>query len=180
MAGLRELRRAGRIDKVSLGMNGQVSHLILRLLREAPDGTFDDIMLAHGWNLLTADGFEVLAECHERGIQVHNAGIYCSGLLAGGDNYFYAPAPEAETKKAREWHDLAAAYDLPLPALAIQFALWPKAVSHAVIGMQNVAEVKDSVKWAATEVPPEVWGSAEQRGLLHPKVAEALLTSTQA
>jgi hypothetical protein len=31
----------------------------MRLLREAPEGTFDDIMLAHGWNLLCTDGLEV-------------------------------------------------------------------------------------------------------------------------
>ena len=52
LAGLRALRAAGRIDQVSLGMNMVVAPQILRLLREAPPGTFDNIMLAHGWNLL--------------------------------------------------------------------------------------------------------------------------------
>ncbi len=52
LAGLRALRAAGRIDQVSLGMNMVVAPQILRLLREAPQGTFDNIMLAHGWNLL--------------------------------------------------------------------------------------------------------------------------------
>eukprot|EP01045_Picozoa_sp_COSAG04_P012862 COSAG04_NODE_884_length_9654_cov_39.264155_3_plen_94_part_00 len=52
VAGLRALREAGRVEQVSLGMNMVVAPQILRLLREAPEGTWDNIMLAHGWNLL--------------------------------------------------------------------------------------------------------------------------------
>lgn len=66
-------------------MNMVAAPLILRLLREAPNGTFDDIMLAHGWNLLCTDGSDVIAECQQRGIEIHNAGVYASGLLVGGD-----------------------------------------------------------------------------------------------
>eukprot|EP01044_Picomonas_judraskeda_P018753 COSAG03_NODE_3795_length_1825_cov_1.909618_1_plen_160_part_00 len=68
LAGLRALREAGRIDEVSLGMNMVVAPQILRLLREAPEGTFDNIMLAHGWNLLCQDGLEVVQECTARGM----------------------------------------------------------------------------------------------------------------
>lgn len=68
LAGLRALREAGRIDEVSLGMNMVVAPQILRLLREAPEGTFDNIMLAHGWNLLCHDGLEVVQECSARGM----------------------------------------------------------------------------------------------------------------
>jgi hypothetical protein len=70
LAGLRALREAGRIDEVSLGMNMVVAPQILRLLREAPEGTFDNIMLAHGWNLLCQDGLEVVQECTARGISL--------------------------------------------------------------------------------------------------------------
>ena len=52
VAGLRALRDAGRVEQVSIGMNMVVAPQILRLLREAPEGTWDNIMLAHGWNLL--------------------------------------------------------------------------------------------------------------------------------
>ena len=68
LAGLRALREAGRIEEVSLGMNMVVAPQILRLLREAPKGTFDNIMLAHGWNLLCQDGLEVVQECSVRGM----------------------------------------------------------------------------------------------------------------
>ena len=43
LAGLRALREAGRISQVSLGMNMVVAPQILRLLREAPEGTFDNM-----------------------------------------------------------------------------------------------------------------------------------------
>eukprot|EP01052_Picozoa_sp_SAG31_P054508 SAG31_NODE_14548_length_800_cov_0.880171_3_plen_71_part_01 len=71
-------------------MNMIVAPQILRLLREAPLGTFDNIMLAHGWNLLCQDGMEVVKECTTQGITIHNAGVFCSGLLVGGSTYFYS------------------------------------------------------------------------------------------
>jgi D-threo-aldose 1-dehydrogenase len=103
LAGLRALREAGRIDEVSLGMNMVVAPQILRLLREAPEGTFDNIMLAHGWNLLCQDGLEVVQECTARGIRIHNAGVFCSGLLVGGDTYFYGKAAPEIIEKAKAW-----------------------------------------------------------------------------
>lgn len=46
---------------------------ILRLIREAPDGTFDSALLAYGYNLFSQEALPVLAECEARGIEVHIA-----------------------------------------------------------------------------------------------------------
>lgn len=80
LSGLRELRAAGSIGHVSLGMNAnQVAPDIMRLLRGA-EGTFDSCLLAGGWNLLCQDGGPVMQEAAKQGIVIHNAGSLASGL----------------------------------------------------------------------------------------------------
>lgn len=79
LAGLRELRCSGAIDAVSLGMcvreeDPASAELVLRLIREAPVGTFDSAMLAYGWNLENQSALPILLECQARGIDVHPAG----------------------------------------------------------------------------------------------------------
>lgn len=79
LAGLRKLRATGEIDAVSLGMcvreeDPNSAELVLRLIREAPLGTFDSAMLAYGWNLENQSSLPILLECQARGIDVHPAG----------------------------------------------------------------------------------------------------------
>ena len=50
---------------------------ILRLIRGAPDGTFDSALLAYGYNLFSQEALPVLAECEARGIEVHVAVRSC-------------------------------------------------------------------------------------------------------
>ena len=44
-------------------------------------GTFDSALLAGGWNLLTQEGLPCYEECERRGVAVHIAGVFGSGLL---------------------------------------------------------------------------------------------------
>ena len=56
------------------------------------------------------DAAELLVVCQERGIRVHNAGIFASGLLVGGDTYKYGPAPPHMVLKTKQWAQLAEEY----------------------------------------------------------------------
>jgi D-threo-aldose 1-dehydrogenase len=75
-AGLRELRSAGSICHVSLGMNcNREPHQgapeeVIRLLCGCPAGTFDSALLAGGWNLLCTDGMACLEDCQRLGVPV--------------------------------------------------------------------------------------------------------------
>ena len=115
---------------------------------------------------MCADGHEVLVECQDRGIDVHNAGVYCSGLLVGGDTYFYSPAPEEMKARAAGWGALAKDYSVPLQSVAIAFGMLPATVSHVPIGMRSEAEVLQSIAWAEAKVPGALWDDASERGLL--------------
>ncbi len=95
---------------------------------------------------------EVVQECCARGIEIHNAGVYCSGLLVGGDTYFYSKAAPEMIEKAKSWGVLAEKHGVPLPSVAIAFGLWPTAVKKVVIGWGTPEEVKQSIEWAETPV----------------------------
>ena len=55
------------------------------------DGIFDSALLAGGWNLLSQAGLPCLLECQRRGVDVHVAGAYASGLIVGASIYACAP-----------------------------------------------------------------------------------------
>ena len=59
---------------------------VCRLLKLG-DGIFDSALLAGGWNLLSQTGLPCLLECARRGVDVHVAGVFNSGLIVGGSIY---------------------------------------------------------------------------------------------
>ena len=61
------------------------------------EGTFDSALLAGGWNLLSQAGAPCLAACAARGVAVHVAGVFASGLLVDPTEgtYAYQRAPPA-------------------------------------------------------------------------------------
>ena len=135
LAEMVRLRDAGKIGRVGLGMNANLRpDLILRLLREAPAGTFDTALLAGGWNLLGQDSLPILEECEKRGIAVHNAGVFATGFLVGGSNYLY-DIPPPEIVAARDgWDGLAKRHGCSLPAVALRFASIPNVIEHVLLG----------------------------------------------
>jgi len=174
--GLRDLREQGVIQKASIGMNcNKEAHMgkpdqILRLITGAEAGTFDCALLAGGWNLLNQDGMQCFLECQNQGIAVQVAGVFCSGLLVGGDTYSYIKAPLEMVEKAQRWSDLSSKHGVSLPAVAIAFASLPQCVSHIVLGMATPEQVRNNM--AAVEesnsVPVAIWSEARKLGLLPP------------
>jgi len=175
---LRRLRREGVIQHVSLGMNSNLeSHIgapqeIVRMISSAPSGTFDSALLAGGWNLLSQAGLPCLAECERNGIPVHIAGIYASGILAGGKTYAYQPATDDAIQRTSRWHELAQRHSVSLPAVAIAFAALPACVERLVIGMGSPKEVEQNMAWLRESalVPVQIWKEARTLGLISPDV----------
>lgn len=166
LAGLVELRRDGAIKEVSAGMND--ANYLLRLLRDAPEGCIDSLMTAGVWNLLDQSGYELLCDCQQRGVRVHNAGIYASGLLVGGTTYRYATAPAVMVERAGKWEQLAKKYGVTLPVVAMAFALLPEVVEFVAVGVKSPEEVDATLATAiqVAAVPPMLWQDAKAIGLL--------------
>jgi D-threo-aldose 1-dehydrogenase len=150
-------------DKVPGSGYEERTDVILRLLRESPAGSFDSALLAAGWNLLNQDALEVFTECEARGVEVHTAAIFASGLLAGGATYNYSAERAEPYLEARDgWAKLAQEHGIALPAC----------VAKVVIGLNSTQEVDDAVAFAAaaSKVPPKLWHEAQERGLLAPEI----------
>mmetsp|Transcript_45949 Transcript_45949/g.144500 ORF Transcript_45949/g.144500 Transcript_45949/m.144500 type:complete len:474 (-) Transcript_45949:328-1749(-) len=171
---LRAMRDEGAISQVGLGMNCNrmphqgVPEEIARLVTGAPQGTFDSALLAGGWNLLSQDGLATLQLCARRGVAVHVAGVFASGLLVGGDTFAYKAAPPEVVDRARRWGELAAAHGHDLPAVAVAFAALPAVVTRVVVGMASPGQVEQTLAWVeqSRQVGGEVWRAAKQAGLL--------------
>jgi len=174
LAGLRKLRKDGRIQHVGIGMNcNRESHQgvadeVVPLIQGAEKGTFDSALLAGGWNLLCQKGAPCLLECQRHGIEVHVAGVFASGLLVGVNRYAYKEAPPEMKAKCERWQALADKHGVSLPAVAMAFATLPTVVSRVVIGMATPEQVKQTLatlKESGT-VPATLWQEAQEAGLL--------------
>jgi len=169
VAELVRLRTEGHIGEVSIGC-WSLEHT-RRMLRSCPAGTFGSVMLAGRWNLLDQSGYELLLECQQRGVRVHNASIFASGLLAGGTTYQNKEAPPEILSRAQQWSALAAEYGTTLAAVALHFALLPEVVELVAIGMRSSAEVEQNVALLEKCIDPRLWRDAQSQGLLPPNIA---------
>lgn len=169
VAELVRLRRAGTIGEVSIGC-WSIPH-VERMLRACPAGTFDSVMLAGRWNLIDQSGYELLLECQRKGVRVHNASIFASGLLAGGTTYQNREAPPEIVRRATCWSALACKYGSSLSAVALHFALLPQVVELAAIGMRSSEEVEKNVALLAERIDPRLWLEAQREGLLAQHIA---------
>ena len=175
--GLRQLREAGTISAVSLGMNTSVAEGRdqtgpLRMLRGAPKGTYDCVLLAGGWNLLCQDGLEAMVECEEQGIPVHVAGVLGSGLLAdnGQSTFDYAPASDAIRAQADRWRALAQKHGVSMLATCLTFAAMPSIVEKVVVGMGTPEEVEADVAALRERVPLQLFAEAQAEGMLSARI----------
>lgn len=161
-----KMRGDGLICDVSIGLND--AGAALTILRGAPEGSLDSIMIAGSWNLLDHSEIclELLKECQMRNVVVHNAGIFASGLLVGGLTYRYSNATEYQINRVMLWKDLCDQFDVPLPAVAIKFALLPCIVEAVAIGMKSPDEVLQTLEWLNVRVPTSLFEEAKRRGLL--------------
>ena len=103
---------------------------------------------------------------------MHVAGIYASGLLAGGSTYEYRPATAAHLAKRDAWASLCATHGVSLKAAAVAFAFLPAAVDRVAVGIGEAAFVDETVSLvaAAAAVPAALWTAAVAEGLLAPDV----------
>ena len=83
-------------------------------------GEVDVVLLAGRYTLLDRSAErELLPVCAERGVPVIAAGVFNSGVLAGGATFDYEPAPAVILKRRDALEAACARYAVPLAAAAI-------------------------------------------------------------
>jgi D-threo-aldose 1-dehydrogenase len=127
-----------------------------RLLVEC--GELDVVLLAGRYTLLDRSaGDELLPLCAERGVPVHAAGVFNSGVLAGGTTFEYATASSDVLARRDELAALCARFDVPLAAAAIQFPLRNPAVASIVVGARSRDEIAEDARLLDLPLPDELW-----------------------
>ena len=161
---LRELRDSGLVSAIGLGVNEwQV------LMDAFALGDWDVFLLAGRYTLLEQTSLDpFLTTCVERGASVVIGGPFNSGILAGGDQFNYAKAPEEIVSKVRAIEAVCRDHGIPLPAAALQFPLAHPAVCNVLPGPRSPAELNGILDWWNTEIPAELWTALAAKGLLAP------------
>jgi D-threo-aldose 1-dehydrogenase len=160
-----ELRDQGVLQGIGLGMN--FDRILAEFVRRSD---VDTVMIAGRYTLLEQPALdELLPLCEERGVRVMAAGVFNSGILATptpGTTYNYKEAPAELVAKAQRIADVCADFGVDLPTAAIAMPTRHPAVEAVVLGASSVRQVESNATRAATDIPPELWQTLTEEGLL--------------
>lgn len=159
---LAELKDAGVVRAVGLGVNE------IAALRDClADTDLDCCLLANQFTLLRQPASDqVFTQCARRGVQLIAGGVYSSGVLAGGDHFFYQQAPAEVRHRVAQLRDACEQFGVPLKAAALQFVAGSGHFACVLLGARTVAELDDSLAMARLAVPGELWVELARRGLI--------------
>ncbi|MDU0291644.1 aldo/keto reductase [Saccharothrix longispora] len=150
-------REQGVVDAVGVGMNQW--ELPARFVRETG---VDVVLLAGRYTLLDRSGAPLLDLCAERGVPVVAAGVFNSGLLAGGGTYDYRTAPPGPVARARRVAGVCERYGVALPSAAVRFPLRHPAVVSVLVGVRTAEEVRANAAALSADVPDGLWEALEE------------------
>ncbi len=164
---LEELKRAGDIKAVGLGVNEvEICEMALQ------EGDFDCFLLAGRYTLLEQGGQERLfPECRRRGVSIILGGPFNSGVLvrAGRPDatYNYGAVPPQVAERVGKLVEVCREFNVSLPAAALQFPLANPIVASAIPGARTAAEAASHWDMLKAPIPAGFWAALRQRGLLH-------------
>ena len=162
---LADLRADGVIRAVGLGMNWSGP-----LARFIEAGDFDCVLCAGRYTILEQDSLDdLLPAALARNVSVIAAGVYNSGLLiepGPRSTYNYEPAPPGLIDRALAIKAVCDDFGVPLRAAAVQFPLAHPAVATVITGSRTADEVDDTIRNARLSIPPGLWSTLQERGLL--------------
>ena len=166
MAALEELKAAGDIKAVGIGINTGEQ---LATLPEAL--ALDFALVAMPYTLLDQASLTTgMKLCEDRGISVIIGAPLASGILATGAargaTYGYGAASEAVLDKVRGIEAVCAAHSVPLIAAALQFPLAHPAVAGIIPGAARPQEIAANVAALETAIPAAFWADLKAGGLI--------------
>lgn len=160
---LTRLREEGVIKGWGLGVN-----LVEPCLRALEHSDPDAFLQAGRYTLLDHDRTlnELYPRCLERGVGIVQGGPFNSGLLAGGDLYEYAEAPQGKRDQATRLRAIAERFDIDLRAAALQFVVAHPSVQATIPGTTRAERVAEYVALFEAEITGEFWQTLKHEGLL--------------
>lgn len=159
---LEELRRAGQVRAIGLGVNeNEVCMDALGI------GDWDVFLLAGRYTLLEQSPLDTLfPACEAAGTSIICGGPFNSGILAGREMWNYAKAPAGVIAKARALTEVADEHAIPLAAAALQFPLGHGIVTSVIPGPRDRDELRQIVDWFGIPIPAAFWNALKERDLM--------------
>ncbi len=166
---LEELKRAGQIKAIGMGLNATDS-----LETIAPMVKLDFVIVAMPYTLLDQSALaNGMQRCVENGISIVIGAPYASGILATGPgpaaHYRYGIATEDIQNKVRGIQEVCSAHGVNLKAAALQFPLAHPAVVSVIPGGARPEEVTENIAMASAPIPAAFWASLKTEGLIDPE-----------
>jgi len=165
MKALDELKRAGLVQAIGLGVNEV--QVCLDTMARTP---IDCILLAGRYTLLDRSAeTELLARCTEAGTSLIVGGVFNSGILATGAKpgapFDYEPASEDILERVRGLEAVAARNGVSLAAAAMKFPLMSEAVATVLIGTAKPSSLERNLDLLAETIPDKAWAEFEAYSL---------------
>ena len=166
---LARLRAQGVIE--SFGAGTKDVALLARFARETQA---DTVMIAGRYTLLDQSALDdLLPACLDRGVNVLNAAIFNSGILAQAEpataaRFDYTSPPRAILETAAAIAARCRAHGTTLPAAAVAFAAAHPAVTALVVGADDAPQIRATSALLATPPPAALWSDLAALSLLRP------------
>ncbi len=163
---LQRLRDEGLVGAFGAGVNEAAACENLMDI-----GPFDCFLLAGRYTLLEQGALDgLLPRCEREGVSVilgapFNSGILVTGAVAEA-RYNYLPAPDALKAHVARIERVCAAYAVPLPAAALQFALAHPAVATVIPGSKSPGEARQNAAWINHPITEAFWSDLRSEGLI--------------
>lgn len=168
---LEELRAAGDVDAIGLGVNEwQICDRI------AQETEVDLFLLAGRFTLLEQEPLSsFLPRCIERKMHVVIGGPFNSGILAtgpiNGATFNYAAAPAETLEKTKRIEAVCKSHGVPLAVAALQFPFLHPAVVSVIPGGATEAQISRNLDGFAQPIPNDLWRELQSLGLLDEALA---------
>ena len=161
---LQELKRAGTIKAIGLGVNEWEV-----LMGAFELGDWDVFLLAGRYTLLEQTSLDpFLATCIKRKASVVVGGPFNGGALMGTGTWNYSKAPEHITKRIKELEAFCKEMGVPIGAAALQFPLTHPAIATVLPGPKSPAELEGILDWWQVKIPESFWTALADRKLVAP------------
>jgi D-threo-aldose 1-dehydrogenase len=159
---LQELRGAGRVRAIGLGVNEW--EVVYAAMQECE---LDCTLLAGRYTLLEQAALAPLLDaCVRHGNGIVIGGPFNSGVLVGNGKFNYADAPAAVLERVDALGATCREFGVPLAAAALQFPMAHPAVVSCIPGARDVAELRQNAAWFEHPIPPALWQALKRNGLL--------------
>ncbi|CKI10616.1 aldo/keto reductase [Mycolicibacterium smegmatis] len=163
---LEMLRDQGVVQAIGFGVNE--TDVMLDAVKAVD---VDICLLAGRYTLLEQQPLDdLLPLCEDRGVGIVLGGVYNSGVLAtgavDGARFNYGPAPADILDKTRALESVCNEFEVPLPAVALQFAYAHPVVTSVCLGARNPGQQARNADLFGTEIPVDLWDELRSRRLI--------------